>query len=242
MFARLFGVYAAQPRLLDHRAVSPASVDEGDHAYSIRRAACRNCDAVFFPEFSLGGDAHCTVDCRTMDTVYGRYIRGRTSRDLSEVARQVAEDAKRTKREVEEAARRRALLEGKATEQVDPSAAPKPTATASGTVATARKTTTTTTTAAPVVIAVAGACQCQPVAKAAAHRPRSSDTATMSVESSPGASNRTQPWDQTGAVDGLYGGGFDAGPRLKVATSPIHADAASRRPGGLTLLFQSLEA
>lgn len=37
------------------------------------RACCSHCNAIFLPEFSLAGPHHCSVDCKTMDSLSNRH-------------------------------------------------------------------------------------------------------------------------------------------------------------------------
>lgn len=45
------------------------------HLFHGVRACCENCKAIFLAEFSVGGERHCSIDCRTMDKMYGRYTK-----------------------------------------------------------------------------------------------------------------------------------------------------------------------
>lgn len=53
-----------------------AGVSQGSpHLFHGVRACCENCKGIFLAEFSVGGERHCSIDCRTMDNMYGRYTK-----------------------------------------------------------------------------------------------------------------------------------------------------------------------
>lgn len=219
------------------RASSPCSIDESEKAFRIRRALCRNCDSIFLPEFSVGGDVYCTVDCKTMDRVYGRFIRrgadaGATR--LSEAAKQVAEDAKRTKQELQRQERIQTCRQTCA----DPAQPPPPKGEGPPPIGSSSSTATQ----------LGSSASKREPGQQARYPPLSSDTATISAGTSPPAS---QPEEWSGQPHHVKETAPSASRGLTcilpdtshvtVATSPIMASSA-RRPGGLTLLFQSLEA
>lgn len=57
------GADDAHASRMTYSALTPREAT-GATAFSISRAACGHCGAVFFPDYSAGGMQHCGLDCR----------------------------------------------------------------------------------------------------------------------------------------------------------------------------------
>jgi len=63
------GADDAHAARMKHSALDPREAT-GATAFSISRAACGHCGAVFFPDYSAVGAQHCGLDCRCVPRAF----------------------------------------------------------------------------------------------------------------------------------------------------------------------------